>query len=315
MNRKRIVALLAIILLISGITAGWLARQFLERQILQTPSQVVVAQPDYGHTIVAVGDIACPAGSAVTPVTCQQVATGQLAASLKPEAVLALGDLQYPTGTLNDFQNSYDKAWGALKSVTHPVPGNHEYITRNAAGYYDYFGSLAGEREKGYYSFDIGAWHIIALNSEIDVSDGSPQRLWLQLDLQKYKNPCTLAYWHKPRFSTGYHVSNDAYAGLWQDLYNARADIVLGGHSHGYERFVAQDPSGKADAAGITEFVVGTGGASWETLRDKVPTLATRQATTFGVLKLTLNRDSANYSFMPIAGGPAFHDDGIVQCH
>ena len=140
-------------------------------------------------------------------------------------------------------------SWGRLFRLTHPVPGNHEYQTQGAAGYYSYFGSLAGDPTKGYYSFDIGAWHIIALNSECanvgGCGGGSPEEVWLRNDLAAHTNTCTLAYWHRPRFTSGFHGNDDSFATWWFDLYTAHADIVLNGHDHDYERFAPQDGSQK----------------------------------------------------------------------
>lgn len=311
MERKRLASIIIVaVILIAGAIA-WL---------ITTTDIFKADQSDTNQSanpvIVAAGDIACPAGKPVTSTTCQQDATAKLAASLKPEAVLVLGDLQYENATLAEFQSGYDKSWGALKDKTRPVPGNHEYNTPGAAGYFDYFGAAAGERGKGYYSYDIGAWHIIALNSETDVSEGSPQRQWLRDDLRQNAAPCTLAYWHTPLFTTGMHATETAYTGLWQELYDANAEIVLNGHSHSYERFVPQDPTGKADSArGITQFVVGTGGYGWQPLRDAVPNLAKRQNESYGVLKLELEQNSAKYSFAAIPGAPAFTDTGTVACH
>jgi hypothetical protein len=285
--------------------------------IYRKPLNTSIIPANVGATrVVATGDIACSPQQAVTEMACRQAATASLALALQPKAVLAVGDLQYQNGNLNDFQASYAKSWGQLKAITHPVPGNHEYQTAGAAGYFDYFGKQAGDRNKGYYSFDIGTWHVTALNSETDVSPGSAQRLWLKKDLAATRQPCIMAYWHKPLFSTGYHPGDAAYKGLWEDLYAAGADVVVNGHSHNYERFVPMDPSGKPDKTkGIVEFVAGMGGYGPEQLQNSSTTLVQRQNHAFGLLQFDLKATSLNYKFVTIPGSQEFQDEGVVRCH
>jgi acid phosphatase type 7 len=217
---------------------------------------------------------------------------------------------------------SYGLTWGQFKSITFPVVGNHEYLTAAAAGYFQYFGSAAGKSNQGYYSFDIGAWHLIALNAECSnvggCQVGSPQETWLKADLAAHSNTCTLAYWHQPRFSSGKAGNWTQYSTFWQDLYAANADVVLGGHDHDYERFAPQNPSHQADPAqGIREFVVGTGGADhggaggFPSIQ---PNSQVRDNTTFGVLKLTLHPTSYSWAFVPEAG-QTFTDSGTTNCH
>jgi hypothetical protein len=184
--------------------------------------------------------------------------------------VFTLGDNAYPDGTLTQFNDCYGPTWGRHKNRTRPSAGNHDYHPAGASGYYTYFGSAASLLDnnctsncKGYYSYNLGAWHIIALNSEITQSAGSAQEQWLRADLAANQSVCTLAYWHKPRFSSGMHGNIAGSQALWQALYDDRADVVLNGHDHLYERFAPQNPSGQADATrGIREFVVGTGGSA-----------------------------------------------------
>ena len=174
--------------------------------------------------------------------------------------VFTVGDNAYPDGTSAQFTDCYGPTWGRHKNRTKPVPGNHDYHVAGAAGYFDYFGAAAGDRAKGYYSYNLGAWHIIALNSEITQSAGSAQEKWLRADLAANPKICTLAYWHKPLFSSGMHGNIAASKPLWQALYDYGADVVLNGHDHTYQRFAPQNPNAQADPKGIREFVVGTGG-------------------------------------------------------
>jgi hypothetical protein len=235
--------------------------------------------------------------------------------------VLALGDLQYDSASLSNLKAAYDPSWGRVKSITRPALGNHE---GGGTGYYDYFNGPgvangpAGERGKGYYSFDVGTWHLIALNSNCDTGGceaGSAQEQWLRLDLASHPAACTLAYWHHPRFSSGHDRNNDFMQDIWRDLYEAGADLVLVGHSHDYERFAPQDANGRLDGAtGIREFVVGTGGAFPTGISTVQPNSEVRQNTTFGVLRLTLRPTSYDWQFVPAAGG-SFTDAGTQACH
>jgi hypothetical protein len=284
--------------------------------VYRKPINQAIIPANTATTIVATGDIACPSSGQQAEFSCRQAATASLALALQPKAVLAVGDLQYPTGKLSDYKDSYAKSWGQLKAITHPVPGNHEYQTAGAAGYFDYFGSQAGERGKGYYSFDVASWHVVALNSEADVSPTSAQRQWLKADLAATRKPCIMAYWHRPLFSTGYHPGEVAYKGFWQDLYKAGADVVINGHSHDYERFVPLNPDGKPDTKkGIVEFVAGMGGYGQEALKDSSSILVTRQNYALGVLQLDLRANSLRYKFVTIPGSQEFRDEGVVSCH
>jgi fibronectin type 3 domain-containing protein len=274
--------------------------------------------------IATAGDIACdPAdgrwnGGAGISGACRELATSNILFGSNLAAVLPLGDNQYEDATQWKFMQSYDMSWGRMNGLTHPVPGNHEYLTQGAAGYYSYFGSLAGDPTKGYYSFDIGAWHIIALNSECANIGGcgqnSPEEIWLRNDLATHSNACTLAYWHRPRFTSGLHGSDDTYATWWFDLYTAHADIVLNGHDHDYERFALQDDRQNSDPNGVREFVVGTGGQEHEPFISQAPNSQVFNADTFGALKLTLHSTSYDWQFVPEAGG-TFTDSGTSSCH
>jgi hypothetical protein len=230
-----------------------------------------------------------------------------------PGTVFTLGDNAYPDGTLTQFNDCYEPSWGRHKSRTNPVPGNHDYRVSGAAGYFDYFGAAAGERSQGYYSYNLGEWHIIALNSEIPKGAGSAQGQWLRADLAANPSVCTLAYWHRPLFSSGEHGNNSAFQALWQALYEYGADVVLNGHDHSYERFAPQNPSGQADPNGIREFVVGTGGAALYSFDVIQPNSEVRNNTAHGVLKLTLHSTSYDWQFVPIAG-QTFTDSGTANC-
>ena len=264
--------------------------------------------------IVTAGDISC-SSSTVGTTFCHQMKTSDLALWINPIAVLTLGDNQYPDGTLSTFNTYYEPSWGRLKRITRPVPGNHEYNTSGAAGYYGYFGSAAGDPNKGYYSYNIGSWHIIALNSEIARSTGSVQEQWLRSDLAANPRTCTLAYWHKPRFSSGNHGSDTSVRPFWQALYDYKADVVLSGHDHDYERFAPQGPSGLSDfGGGIRQFVVGTGGKSLYSFGTAVSNSEFRFNSGFGILKLTLRPTSYEWQFISDNASHTVLDSGSGNC-
>ena len=195
-----------------------------------------------------------------------------------------------------------------------PAPGNHDYETPNASGYFGYFGTAAGDPGRGYYSYDYAGWHIVVINSSLDVSATSSQLHWLRDDLTAHPTLCTLAYFHYPLFSSGYNGVPDMKA-TWDALYAAGVDVVVSGHDHIYERFAPQTPDGVLDAArGIREFVVGTGGRSHEPLAGVAPNSEVRNAETFGVLKLTLHASSYDWRFVPVARA-TFTDSGSATCH
>jgi hypothetical protein len=231
--------------------------------------------------------------------------------------VFTLGDNAYADGTAAQFTNCYNPSWGRHKARTRPAPGNHDYHTSGASGYYGYFGSLAGPSGQGYYSYDLGAWHIISLNSNVSMSAGSAQETWLRQDLAANTKQCTLAYWHHPRFSSGtQHGNANGAQPLWQALYDNNAEVVLSGHEHNYERFAPQTPTGAADPTrGIREFVVGTGGVShYNDQGTPEPNSQLFNGTTYGVLKLTLSAGSYTWQFIPVAGA-SFTDSGSGTCH
>jgi hypothetical protein len=236
--------------------------------------------------------------------------------------VFTLGDNAYPNGSTSDYANCYDGSWGRVKARTMPTPGNHEYQTANAAGYFAYFGSVAGDPTKGYYSYNLGAWHIIVLNSNsqcttVSCAAGSLQEQWLRADLAANTKSCTLAYWHHPRFNSGLEHGNTlAVAPFWNALYEFGAEIVLNGHEHLYERFAPQTPNAVADPTnGIRQFTVGTGGASLYSFKSTFePNSERRNNTSMGVLKLTLKDGGYDWEFIPVAGA-TFTDSGSGSCH
>lgn len=276
-----------------------------------TPSTAGSPDTDGAIGILAAGDVA----------KCDNDRDEQTARLLmdRPEAVvLGLGDLAYESGSPEEFRECYEPSWGQAKDRTHPVPGNHEYETEGAAGYFDYFGAAAGDPAEGFYAFDLGSWRIYALNSNCSDIGGcgtsSPQETWLREDLQAHPAACTLAFWHHARFSSGSrHGDDDKTAGLWAALAEAGADVVLAGHDHHYERFARRDARGDLSPAGIRSFVVGTGGASLRHVGDPSPGSEVRLDETHGVLEMTLREGGFDWAFLPMDGGPPA-DEGSDSC-
>lgn len=288
--------------------------------------------------VLAAGDIACdPTDSAFnggkgTSTRCQELWTAAELGSAGPTAVLPLGDDQYNCATLAAFQQSYDPSWGQQKAISYPVVGNHEYYTTcsgstaGAGGYFTYFGAAATPLQptctancKGYYSFNLGTWHIVALNSECGkvggCSAGSAQETWLKADLAANPAACTLVYWHRPYFTSGPSLGDTWMHDVWVDLYNAHADVVLNGHDHDYERFAPQDPNANPVAKGVTEFVVGTGGESLITnFNGTAANSVVRNRTTYGVLELVLHATSYDWTFLPDGKSGTFTDSGTASC-
>jgi acid phosphatase type 7 len=293
------------VILISMSSAGTWATHDLQKVGSAKQDQAAVV-------MLAAGDIA----------DCTNLAGAEATAKILDEnegVVAALGDLAYPDGTEENFK-CYDQTWGRVKSRTRPSPGNHEFHSQGATFYFKYFGKVAGDPEDGFYSYDLGAWHIISLNSECaeigGCNEGSREEKWLRADLAAHPATCTLAYFHKPLFSSGgAHGDAPEIRPLYQALYDANADVILSGHDHDYERFAPQDPSGKLDRArGIREFVVGTGGKNHRPFGAPEATSEIRDTTTFGVLKLTLRPTGYDWKFIPEAG-KSFTDSGSDNCH
>ena len=227
-----------------------------------------------------------------------------------PGTVFTTGDNAYEEGTIDEFNNCYGPTWGRHKGRMKPVPGNHEYLTAGAAGYFQYFDNIPS-----YYAYDLGGWRIYALNSETDVSESSAQVTWLKDDLAANPAQCVLAYWHRPRWSSGvHHGSNEDYQSIWRILYEAGAELVLNGHEHHYERFAEMNANGAVVSPGLREIVVGTGGRDLYEFDSPLPASEVRDNSTFGVLKLTLRADIYDWEFIPVAGS-TFTDSGSTSCH
>jgi hypothetical protein len=279
------------------------------------PASPTIPAPTASPTpavLIAAGDVAgCDSSG--------DEATADLIDGL-PGTVAMLGDSAYDAGTPKEFADCYDPTWGRFKDRTRPAVGNHEYLTAGASGYFDYFGAAAGESGKGYYSYELGAWHIVVLNSmcwEVGgCAEDDPQAEWLRADLAAHPALCTLAYWHFPRYSTGPHGNSDVVDHYWDELYGAGAEVLLTGHDHHYERFAPLDDQGREDMdRGLREFVVGTGGFShYPFPAPPAPGSEVRDSTAFGVLVLRLYEDRYEWEFVPIEG-KTFTDSGAGACH
>jgi 3',5'-cyclic AMP phosphodiesterase CpdA len=273
--------------------------------------QAAPESPD--PVLVGAGDIA----------DCNEIEGARATAALLdriPGTVFTLGDNAYTSGTAEQFRDCYGPTWGRHLERTRPAVGNHDYRTKGAAAYFAYFGAAAGPPDKGYYSYDLGKWHVVVLNSNCGeiggCRAGSPQEQWLRRDLAQHPALCTVAMWHHPRFSSASeHGDDSATQDLWKALEEAGAELVLSGHDHTYERFAPRDADGRPDPErGIRQFVVGTGGRheyAWGTIE---PTSQAHDNETFGVLKLTLHPDSYDWEFVPVEGG-TFTDSGTAKCH
>jgi Big-like domain-containing protein/calcineurin-like phosphoesterase family protein len=297
--------------LVTGLAAGTATITATSEGKSGTASVTVSAAPPGGTTVTLVG-----AGDIASCSSSGDEATAALVDTM-PGTVFTAGDNAYSDGSALNFTNCYQPSWGKFKVRTRPSPGNHDYHISGAADYYAYYGSNAGPAGRGYYSYNLGAWHIISLNSEVGMTAGSAQETWLRQDLAGSTAKCTLAYWHKPRWSSGtQHGSNSAAQAVWQALYDYGADVVVQGHEHNYERFAPKNGSGALDPSfGIRSFVAGTGGVGH--YNDKGTAVLGSEVfngTTWGVLKLTLGQTSYSWRFVPVAGG-TFTDAGIGQCH
>ena len=281
------------------------------------PIGLPAAEAGSDPVVVAAGDIA-------TCNSANDSATAGLVEGI-PGTVLTLGDNAYPDGSAGDYSRCYGPTWGRpdIKSRTRPSPGNHEYVTKGAAGYFHYFGAAAGDPGKGWYSVNLGAWHLVSLNSNCisGCGPGSPMERWLKADLAASPHRCILAYWHHPRFfspaiepgASHLETADTHMSAIWSDLQAAGADLVLSGHRHVYERFPRQDSGGHLDPSGVRQFIVGTGGALHETFKGKPAAHSeVRKDQTFGVLKLTLHPGGYDWRFIPTAGG--FSDSGSDTC-
>jgi hypothetical protein len=253
-------------------------------------------------TFVGAGDIAdCGLpGAALTARALQET----------PGSVFTLGDHVYPVGNREAFASCYESTWGAVKQRTYPTPGNHEWDVQQGAHYLAYFGGAAG---RGYYSFDLGAWHVLSLNSNVSTQPGSQQYEWARADLAAHPGACTLAYWHHPLFSSGTNGPNSQMRPLWKLLDDGGVDVVMSGHDHLYERFAPQDADGHPTSTGMRSFIVGTGGAWLYEMLSPQPNSEVRSNQGWGVLKLTLRGNSYDWEFVPV-GDSTFRDFGSAIC-
>ncbi len=268
--------------------------------------------------LIGAGDIAwCESRNDEATATLVEAAFSPQA----PVVVFTIGDNVYESGSHSQFKDCYEPTWGRFKENTRPSVGNHEYLTPGAAGYFEYFGDAAGSPGEGYYSFDLGDWHIVVLNSNCSevggCSSGSAQEEWLRRDLAAHPSFCTAAYFHHPLFTSRDRGGLSSIKPLWQALYDFGAEIVLNGHDHFYERFAPQDPSGRPDPVrGIREFVVGTGGKNLADEIQIAPNSELININTFGVLKLTLSSNSYHWEFIPVPSiFNTFADSGSNSCH
>lgn len=277
---------------------------------IRTPVGSPAAGSD-APVLVAAGDIAsCSSGGDEKTASLVETIAG---------TVLAVGDLAYDSGSAKDFATCYDPSWGKFKDRTRPVPGNHEYGTPGAAGYFNYWAAVSGGIVKSYYAYGVAGWRVYALNSNCDFiggcQDGSPEQAWLAADLQSHPTECVVAYWHHPLFSSGVHGNNGVMVDIYRTLYDAGAEIVINGHDHDYERFAPQDAAARADPVyGVREFVVGTGGKQHYHFHEIRANSEVRNQPTNGVLKLTLGSGTYRWQFIPV-NGETFPDSGSGACH
>jgi hypothetical protein len=314
------------------------------RAILTSAALVVVATAPIGPvragddevTVAAVGDIACQSFSQSDGEgACRSDEVAALITDLDPDAFLALGDLQYNNGTLDEFRRVYDRQFGHLNPITWPTPGNHEYGTEGAQGYFDYFGARAHGPE-GYYSTDLGAWHVVSLNSDAcrdapGCGPGTPQYEWLAADLEDHADAgCTLAFQHHPTFdwrpwqtwvdpdaeSPNAGTENAMYLDLWRLMDREGVDVLLVGHNHLYHRWAPQHADGTRDPDGIRQFTVGTGGRSLYPFgkKPRPENLVAAQRKAFGVLQLTLRPGAYDFRWVGLPGDPQFRDAGSFRC-
>ncbi len=307
-----LLSLLTSLALAAGLVSGC-ARTDREDAVSSQDASATARADDDKVVVVAVGDIACPPGRKKTKTTCRQGRTARLTDDLDPDAVLALGDLQYETGSLPAFRNAYATSWGPLRGITYPVPGNHEYRTKDARGYYRYFDQRQPGRP-GYYAFDLGDWRVYALNSNCDEIRCRREYRWLRKDLEAHPRDCSLFAMHHPRWSSGgEHGSDEDMGRFFFMAYRYRVDVVLAGHDHGYERFNRLNAAGERDEDGVLSFVSGAGGKSLYKFGETEDGSAYRRSGHFGVLRLALRPDRFRFAFKDVDGSTP--DSGRRNCH
>ncbi|HEU4511479.1 MAG TPA: metallophosphoesterase [Nocardioidaceae bacterium] len=262
----------------------------------------------WGPVVVAAGDISCTPGQPATETTCRDADTADLVTSYDPRLVLALGDLQYEYGTYDAFRDAYAETWGVFKSITRPVPGNHEYYTAGAAGYYEYF----DRRRPGYYTFDVGRWRVYALNSNCSHVSCDREARWLDRKMDAHPRQCSLVTMHHPRYSSGLHGSTTTVRRLWRIALEHRTDIALAGHDHHYERFRRMNAAGGTARNGIMSFVAGAGGRSLYPVEDVRRGSVVRDDDHLGVLALTLGKGRFAWEYQTIDGTVV--DSGSRRC-
>lgn len=262
-------------------------------------------------TVVAIGDVACAPGKRRTRTQCRQGATARLARGLAPQRVIGLGDLQYQKGSFHGFRHSYRRSWGTLRSITWPVPGNHEYETPGARGYYRYFRHRQPGKP-GYYRRELGGWQLYLLNSNCRKVDCRAERAWLDAEMTAHPSACSLIALHHPRFSSGEHGSNAGMRRFWDVAHAHGADVALSGHDHDYERFAPMSPAGVVEPdRGIQQFVSGGGGRSLYPRTTQAPGSQVF-VKRFGVLALSLRPDGYSWEFRDIGG--RVRDSGSAPC-
>ncbi len=278
----------------------------------------VVEIPGTDPVLIGAGDIA-ECGVHQNDEATARLLDAAVEGSGGPVVVFDAGDSAYPDGSPGDYARCFNTSWGRHKARILPAAGNHDYRSPGALPYFTYFGAAAGNPAQGYYSYNLGTWHIVVLNSNCKevggCGAGSAQEKWLRADLAASAASCTLAYWHHPRFSNGGHHNDASYQPFWRALYDYGAEIVLAGHDHNYQRYAPLTPGGQPDEVrGIREFVVGTGGTEIYALRPPTSVTEAQSDTGFGVLKMTLHAGSYDWEFLPVSAG-GFTDKGSGTCH
>jgi acid phosphatase type 7 len=299
--KKRLAAILGVVLCLSRCSGSPSAPGGTQTSGDTIPPPIAAAPP---ALFIGAGDIAdCGPGAAITAGLLDRL----------DGTIFTTGDNVYPSGSRADYRNCYEPTWGRHRHRTRPSPGNHDYETANAAPYFEYFGANAGPFGVGYYSYSLGAWRVISLNSEIDAGSGSPQWQWLRADLAANPSRCTAVYWHRALFSSGDHGGDPRMQEIWRTMYELDVDLAIVGHDHLYERFAPQDAGGRVDwARGIRQFVVGTGGARVYPVRRAQPN-SEAAASVWGIAAFTLESDRYSWTF--IAADGSFHDEGMTACH